>query len=472
MPTLDLKLLTTAPLALFLLAIPLASVSISGIGGHDLARLAQIGLLLTSSAIALSTAGSRGILRVSRGEVLFLVVLTGLSLASVASAPEAAMAAREAALFVGLTAIALQLRALVKASNTLALLTSSASLLYGGTVFMLVIVVTVAGESVARLDLFLGYDNHRFYNHVQTAALPLALVSMAPQLPRTTRLLAKLALVGGLALLLASGGRGTMLALAAAALTMAVIGGRKAVPPLRTLAAAALAAAALFGLLFVASPALHGGAATAAAGFADYSPARLVSDQSRLSLWQPAWALIEQSPWFGAGPMHYARLTELKGAHPHNIYLQIGAEWGLPMLVLMVGAAVALLWRLARAARAAADEHQRWLGLGLAGAWTAVLCDGFVSGNFVMPVSQVWIAVTAGWSLAWLASQAAVDNAPAAAVSPISRRVLPAAVLALQLWLVADVYPEAMRLGAHLKELQLASPGQFDKPRFWSIGRF
>ncbi len=473
MPRFNLGDLTTALLGLFLLAIPLASVGISALGGHDLARLAQLGLLPACAAVAVCTARAASGCGFSRRHVALLAALAVLVLGSVARAAEPAMAAREAALFIGLSALALQLRTLARADTALALLTSGASLLYVSVVLLLVLADTLTGAPVARLSLFIGYDNHRFYNHVQTAALPLALVSMAPRLPRPTRLLARTTLIGGMALLLASGGRGTALALVAAALAMAAIGGRDAVPLLRALVMAALVAAALFVLLFIAWPALHGDAGASVAGFADYSPARLASDQARLSLWQPAWALIQKSPWFGEGPMHYARLPLLKGAHPHNIYLQIGAEWGLPMLALLLGAAVALLWRLARAVRATADAHRRWLGLGLAGAWVAVLCDGLVSGNFVMPVSQVWIAVTAGWALAWLWAQPPATPAPAAVLAPPWRaRALLAAVLALQLWLVADVWPEATRLRAHLEGLHRAFPGQPENPRFWSIGRF
>ena len=38
---------------------------------------------------------------------------------------------------------------------------------------------------------------------------------------------------------------------------------------------------------------------------------------------------LRSSPWLGIGPMQFAALASVVGAHPHNWPLQVAAEWGL-----------------------------------------------------------------------------------------------------------------------------------------------
>jgi len=58
---------------------------------------------------------------------------------------------------------------------------------------------------------------------------------------------------------------------------------------------------------------------------------------SRLNyLWPKAISYIAENPFLGIGPMHYAWFPSRAGAHPHNSFLQWGAEWGLPALCLVV----------------------------------------------------------------------------------------------------------------------------------------
>ena len=75
------------------------------------------------------------------------------------------------------------------------------------------------------------------------------------------------------------------------------------------------------------------------------------------------------------------------------------------MLLLVVGAGLPALRRFALAVRQCPDARQRDCGIGLFLACVAIAVDGLFSGNFVMPVSQVWIAFTFGWAMAWMASQ-------------------------------------------------------------------
>jgi O-antigen ligase len=78
----------------------------------------------------------------------------------------------------------------------------------------------------------------------------------------------------------------------------------------------------------------------------------------RMELWQGVLAILRENPWFGAHPGGYAiRLLQMgyppwRIHSPHNLYLYLGAEWGVPMMLLCLalqimtaGYAIAVLRR-------------------------------------------------------------------------------------------------------------------------------
>lgn len=118
-------------------------------------------------------------------------------------------------------------------------------------------------------------------------------------------------------------------------------------------------------LLPLAGPAVVG--AVAAVGFAvmRLQPqlwGRMVAlldwqtEQARWGVWKAAWQMIRERPWLGVGPNQFARVHPAyalpESAHltdPHNIYLRVAAEWGVPAALLFFGWVVgdlAFVWRL------------------------------------------------------------------------------------------------------------------------------
>jgi O-antigen ligase len=350
--------------------------------------------------------------------------------------------------------------------------------LYVAVVVMLVALATAAGQAVSRPDLFLGYDSYRFFNHVQTAALPLAVLSAAlaraqSSWPRWLGVGAWWAAIGGFALLFATMGRGTLVGIAVATGAVLVIFGRRAFPLARTTAIAAGAGLAFFAVLFLAlplllgvQPALHG----------DFYAAREGSVQVRLMLWGIALDHVRAAPWLGIGPMHYAHYPTGDASHPHNFYLQVAAEYGLPMFLLVLTIALAGARHMVGAIRACQDPGQRLCGMGLLLACLAIAVDALFSGNLVMPVSQVWSAATVGWALAWMANQQRARQGSAdSAAAPrwiAMGRVVPVFLLFSQLWLAFDIWPQAVDLSAHLEETMRQFPTAVTNPRFWSHGWF
>ena len=317
------------------------------------------------------------------------------------------MAAREFALFAGMAAIALVVSEMRSSMLPSGELSASARgderrvSAYVAVILLLVIAGYLAGQPLNRAEVFVGYDNYRFFNHVQTAALPLAVLAMTIARKRSwPHVVAAFAAIGGFALLFALAGRGTLVGIAVACVAVGLLFGRSAVPLLKNLPCSAVLGLVLFALLFWLMPLLMGLAPEFSEG---YYGSRLGSVDARLFLWGIARSYIEQSPWLGIGPMHYAHFHNPEAAHPHNIYLQVAAEWGVPMLLLVLTVACAAMRRFALAIRRCNDERQRDCGIGLFLACVAIAVDGLFSGNFVMPVSQVWIAFAIGWAMAWMA---------------------------------------------------------------------
>lgn len=461
-----LQALALVAVAAYLLAVPLLLVVVQGWSGHDLARVLQWPPMLLCAlawwAAPGATAAPRPAVRAG------LVLLAAAALASVLAAPVPAMAAREAALLLGLLAVAAGVAgAGVDACRVLGRVAVLATGGYAALVLLIAAVVTAAGGVPSRADLFVGYDNHRFHSHVQTAAVPLVLAVALGAFGETSaawRRGAWSALALGATLVFVAAGRGTFLALVGAAVLLPLLAGRVGWPAARGLALALALGAGIFALMFVAWPAWQASQASGAPALADYGAARLGSDEARLLLWQRALDMSAASPWLGAGPMHYAHGAGRAAAHPHNLPLQVAAEWGLPVLALLAGlflaALVAAVRRLRVADAAARTGAPLLLGV------LAVAADSFVSGNLVVPVSQVWIAVLGGLALA--AWRQASPPVPA----PPRRRVLPAVALAAQVALAVQVAPEAADLPAHLKRTVERFPAERHQPRFWSDGRF
>ena len=272
-------------------------------------------------------------------------------------------------------------------------------------------------------------------------------------------------------MLFATVGRGTLVGIAVAAIIVTITFRGAALPMMRTLAIAAAAGAVYFVLLFFVLPLTVGVAPSA---HADFYGARDGSVQARLMLWGIALDHIQSAPWLGIGPMHYAHHPTGDASHPHNIYLQVAAEFGIPFLLSILVLVLLAARRFSTLIRVCRDPEQRLCGMGLYLACIAIAIDGLFSGNFVMPVSQVWIAFTLGWTLSWMRDQGVSfsKQAPIAVSTSKGWRLLMVMMLALPLWLVVDIWPEATHLDSYLNDTMNRFPSPTMNPRFWLHGWF
>src|SRR5262249_55206075 len=89
---------------------------------------------------------------------------------------------------------------------------------------------------------------------------------------------------------------------------------------------------------------------------------RDASAQSRLDYWAACWDSIQKRPLLGVGPHHWPLVIGEyglpSGKEAHTLWLQIGAELGLPGVLCLLsfyGLCIARLWPLAREQIAATD---------------------------------------------------------------------------------------------------------------------
>ncbi|TXI15513.1 MAG: O-antigen ligase domain-containing protein [Roseateles sp.] len=448
--------------------IPAALLYQGHLGSHDVARVVQLALLLS---VALLGALVLGQTRFSQRAAVELCALIVLASASTLRAELPGVSVREVVLFAGLA--------------TLACVTNLAASRYGLDALGKPLFLAMAAYSAVQVTAYsaglllegqtnswglgIGYENPRFLNHVQSVAIPLLVgLSLSPTLASSWRVAAGASAVVQFAIMAALFGRASFVALAGCAVIAGLAFGTSGRRFSKRLVFVALLGLACDWLMFTGLPALlH---ATKAAAPALTSEA--TSDHSRFYLWHLALEQIAQHPGLGIGPMHLAHHPNFKGAHPHNVYLQIAAEFGLPFAVLLSLVAVRALLCAARRLRTD-DPPASDVATGALAACVAAAIDGFFSGNFVMPNSQLWIAVAAG-----LAYAGTVKSDPGKGVRYV---IVPAAVgrafclmmsIAMLVLLIQSLREAAMP-NPHL-DAQTTPSSANDKwrPRYWRDGWF
>ena len=176
--------------------------------------------------------------------------------------------------------------------------------------------------------------------------------------------------------------------------------------------------------------------------------------------------MLVERPWLGFGPMHFADIANEIAAHPHQSVLQWASEWGVPSALCVA----VLAWRSGWATlgvlreRALSAERVDLLRLCLFAALVGALVQSMVDGVIVMPISQVWLALTIGWLMALH-----VWGASATVALPLvgwAWKVL--SVLAVGLLIAI-----ALRDVPHIAQAQqqyLSDHGNHLQPRFWAQG--
>jgi O-antigen ligase len=348
-------------------------------------------------------------------------------------------------------------------------------ILYSLRIALMYAAALASGIQVDAYDLAIGFSNIRFFNHVQTVLLPLAVLTHLQAPKGSFWRWSSFALAAcWWAFLFVTQARASMLALGAGCAFVFALRRAHARDFLKAIALTALAGVVVYVFAFMLLPML--------AGLKGFSAAtevvqRTAADPTsrRNLLWQLALELIAAHPWLGVGPHHFAHegATLSWGAHPHNFIMQIGAEWGIPALLCLLAAIGVGMRALIRSGTRIAQTDlpgQQTLAVMLA-AGAAMLVDGLFSGVIVMPQSQMAIALYLACSAGWLRS---LDKG-AAPRADMPLRWLSSGLAVVALCGLA--YGVAPGLAGHARHADLtpaekAANPSTHWPRIWEAGYF
>lgn len=244
--------------------------------------------------------------------------------------------------------------------------------------------------------LFANFSNVRFLNQFQIWTLPLIVLPLFLYREKlNSRLFVFILLLGIFwwVTVFASRGRGIQLAMLASCCLTLMIFRKDAWPLLKWLGISAFLGLISYLLLFVYIPEsgqeiiLHG----------------VMNDSARMTLWSSALTMTQENPLLGVGPQHYAYYQQTIANHPHNSLLQIAAEWGIPVAILIISLFVwgAISWCRKYYDRDSGirTNEKKHLWIALFCSATAGLAYSMVSGVIVMPLSQIMFAAVIGMML-------------------------------------------------------------------------
>lgn len=321
---------------------------------------------------------------------------------------------------------------------------------------------------IGRDTFLVGFSNPRFPAQLQALTLPLLPLAMAAVRHRGARLGAGVVFALWWMCLIGSGSRTAWLALVVASLLLFFVGpaGRSW---LKWQLAFAATGTALYVVVFFALAPLIGAQVELESGRLQEGG----SIAARLQLAQLALKMAAAHPLLGVGPMHFAYVDNGLGAHPHNFWLQLAAEWGIPVSVLVAALAGVLLVRVLKIARAtAADPEEGLVASSLLAALVAWLVGTQLDGYMVVPTSQAASMVILMLCVAFVRRQAASVGLPG---SPPSLRLVerwgPAAIAVCAcLVLAALPFTPFGRPTERESMWRAENPASPFWPRFWQQG--
>jgi hypothetical protein len=309
-----------------------------------------------------------------------------------------------------------------------------------------------------------GFQNIRFFNQYQTWTLPL-LGGAVLALPKRWRIGQGVVLfLAALwwTLVFASNVRGTVVAMAVAAIGVWLLFRNASHRWLSVQGAALLAGGILYCALFT----LPGGATPEVVD-------RLgeVGQSRRLQHWRKCLHMVWQHPVLGGGPMHYAwpPFDFASAAHPHNAFMQWLAEWGVPSTAIMSGLTIwgGWWWLLQEKEDAeTANMQSNAMRIALIASILTGTAHAMVSGIIVMPLSQILLILIVGW--AWGRYKHNND-----VVTPVSS-FRPQAVLCIVLIASIGIVGSSLQDLSTVEERHRAFAEAVDRnrlsPRYWAQG--
>lgn len=439
----------------------------------DEKRILEIGLLLSTACFILFSKQTATLQLQSLYSlppialwILFIILLLGgLSSVLAPSPPDALL---ELSLLSLLFSFTISLSQITKDHLSITLIIFLGAILIGVLFYEITFFSGYIGTFIQSFPfdayiLFANFSNVRFLNQFQVWTLPLIVLPLILYREKLNPRLFMFILLLGIVwwvIVFASRGRGIQLAILAASCLTLMIFRKDAWPLLKWLGISAFLGLISYLLLFVYIPEsgqeiiLHG----------------IMNDSARIELWSSALTMIQENPLLGVGPQHFAYYQQTIANHPHNSLLQIAAEWGIPVAILIISLLVwgAISWRRkfydSDSEIRSSEKKHVWIALFCSA--TAGLAYSMVSGVIVMPLSQIMFAAVIGMMLG-LYRKPKPDSIPSPKISLLVIRL---ALASLLIYVPVKLAPDI------ITRLEMPGPpynsghiGTY-QPRFWQEG--
>lgn len=329
----------------------------------------------------------------------------------------------------------------------------------------------------------------RFYNQVQSWSLPV-IAALPVFFPRKSSvwLLCMMALVLNWYVVLASGGRGTALAVVTAVVVVSLLFSSARKRLLLTHATGLLLGAMLYGVVAIgqgqnvepvtgeinskteleqpdAKSNLEHSKPEESKFIAPLTGDRMTSSSGRVAMWKGSWTDTLDNPLLGIGPMNYAcKGPVYRAAHPHSFPMQFLSEWGIPAFALLLTVCLFVAVRLLQQMKYQVPESRsiEFLQIVLLTGLLAAAIHACLSGVLVMPASQVAGVLICGWLLG------SVESAPTAGIKKTRTLIGLTLVFILSIIFLIFAISEIQ-----LHEQRLAETAGKDQliPRLWQNGK-
>jgi O-antigen ligase len=134
------------------------------------------------------------------------------------------------------------------------------------------------------------------------------------------------------------------------------------------------------------------------------------------------WSMVRDHPWWGVGPggfpvalTHYQRIPYVSGVNPHNLYLELAAEYGLPAAILAVLTLGGFLARVVgRIRRTPGGDPARGRLAALVATLVAFFVHSLVDLDWTFPAIATTVATLLGLTSAHFRREAPRDEHPRA----------------------------------------------------------
>jgi O-antigen ligase len=441
---------------------------------YDNARLLQLGVLapvvisLLLPAVRGALAGAWLALGSLPRALIAVMIVGGALSASFSGAPS--LGALEIALLAQLVLVFLAVCAAVrilkeKAESVLAVAIACGATLVSVKFWVTQITFLLDGKQFPWVSPFLDFANVRFFSQYQAYALLLVpLAAALPGISRTWRIVVYFIAANFWALQWMVGSRAVWVG--AVAGTIAVLGfarsGRTAWLARHGML---VVSGALIYLLFSQFVAFAPGAAPVpgASAVVEFGSQ---SDTDRIAMASISLRMLADHPFLGIGPGQWGlNQAIVKNAHPHNSALQLLSEYGFLAGTAGVSLGMLLLLLAVRALRMQTRQDTNPVTASLCAALVMGLTDSLLSGNLIMPHSQILLCVIAGWLVG--RTQAIVQGGERDAGGLRAQKLVLVGVAMLAMCTTAILAFEYV-------DVIKAMPGnlQLRHPHFWQYGRF